>query len=1195
MYYKFDEGPLGGALDNSVPDSTGNETFTKFLDPCDPGSALVYGASNPVVNTAAGYSADFLSAGLYRDGTGAGDPLVLDGYQYTVECWINPHVLVDPGGGLDIRDHGVTLVGRVGPIEDEDEAGENDWWGLELSLQAGAIFVHRGREFRRDNMFVYSGRNTIMVGEWHHLAGVFDLSDPEASMKIYVDGQLKASSLRPAANPPDANSLPISIGFRRIDTGGRAGDYFEGMIDEVRISNYALDPAEFLLVPGPEWARSPNPANGERRVDPNIVLSWMPGSKTQDVDGHDVYFGTDYDDVFTATSSDPEFVDSVDVNSFDPLGPAALGFGTRYYWRIDEVNDAEPNIWKGVVWSFTVQSEVDDPNMILWYKLDETSGNQAFDSSGHDYFGDIDGPDEGPNWDPNDGEGGSLIFDNDTAIHVPGGMLGNVLNGVSIAVWLKDAYSGGDNWLFDSASAGDIDMQLAVPDGDGVVYWRVGNDSNDVLTWHMGRAGFNPATLEGWHHWAFTKGECVPEMTIYFDGEAVESNDVTDNTLTFLRDTPSRIGTEGDSDSIFEGRVDDFMVFDYPLSESDVIKLFRRGDLERAWAPDPRNGQREVNRNSQLSWRPGDTATHHDVYLGTDFDDVNDADTLGSAYKPPRLALGTETYNPGGLELDTTYYWRIDEVSGLDIWKGKVWSFTVAGYLIVDNMESYDAVPGSGNEIYDTWDDGFSNWTGSQIALEYGTNATLHGGEQSMKFGYNNAIAYYKYSEIDANTTGPRPGNLDIGKNWTEAGVRALTLFFYGKADNDANERMYVALEDSLARIDVVRHGDLGESMGDVEQEEWHQWDVALTDFDAGGVDLNDVNKVRVGFGDRDNPVAGGSGLVYLDDIRLYRPKCVPWLARPAADFSNNCIVDMADVAMMAEDWLLSDIDLGAATAPGAPVLHYAFEDTSGTTVTDSEGGYTGTFFTDMTTAPAEIGPRVEAGGKSGNSFHFSSPPAELGYGGIKMPSTVFTDNGISQQITISVWIKNAHPDERPDGDAFMWEFRQWDNVSPDANERVLAVETDNDGDTYIFRDQSESVSYDLDWQRHTGWKHYAFVRDDSNLALYVNGVLEDISDSNGTPLATPQLLYLGISADRSPTSTEDMHDGFTGNVDDWKIFNYALSAAEVGHIASDGTGIVLMDSAYNIYDTESAGSRAINFRDYAVLLDSWLQKEYWP
>jgi hypothetical protein len=82
--------------------------------------------------------------------------------------------------------------------------------------------------------------------------------------------------------------------------------------------------------------------------------------------------------------------------------------------------------------------------------------------------------------------------------------------------------------------------------------------------------------------------------------------------------------------------------------------------------------------------------------------------------------------------------------------------------------------------------------------------------------------------------------------------------------------------------------------------------------------------------------------------------------------------------------------------------------------------------------------------GRIGNSFHFWP---DLGTAGIMMPSTIFTDNAISQEITVSAWIRNAHINETPDSGAFMWEFRQWDYVSPDAGARVLAVEaSDNNG-----------------------------------------------------------------------------------------------------------------------------------------------------
>ncbi|MHC4363236.1 MAG: hypothetical protein ACYSTZ_10435, partial [Planctomycetota bacterium] len=57
-----------------------------------------------------------------------------------------------------------------------------------------------------------------------------------------------------------------------------------------------------------------------------------------------------------------------------------------------------------------------------------------------------------------------------------------------------------------------------------------------------------------------------------------------------------------------------------------------------------------------------------------------------------------------------------------------------------------------------------------------------------------------------------------------------------------------------------------------------------------------------IGFGNRNNPVPGGNGVVYFDDIRLYMPRCVAGLA-PAADFASDCIVDLKDLSILGSQW----------------------------------------------------------------------------------------------------------------------------------------------------------------------------------------------------------------------------------------------------------------------------------------------------
>jgi hypothetical protein len=141
------------------------------------------------------------------------------------------------------------------------------------------------------------------------------------------------------------------------DDGSGDGWYFEGMIDEVWILNVALTEAELSGFVGKPWpfASGPSPADGAFNMDTWATLSWRPSNLAVT---HDVYFGVNFDDVdsgaegtLQGNQATTEFI--VGFPGF-PV-PEGLVPGTTYYWRIDEVNEAEPNSpWKGNVWSFAI-------------------------------------------------------------------------------------------------------------------------------------------------------------------------------------------------------------------------------------------------------------------------------------------------------------------------------------------------------------------------------------------------------------------------------------------------------------------------------------------------------------------------------------------------------------------------------------------------------------------------------------------------------------------------------------------------------------------------------------------------------------------------------------------------------------------------------------------------------------------------
>jgi len=295
------------------------------------------------------------------------------------------------------------------------------------------------------------------------------------------------------------------------------------------------------------------------------------------------------------------------------------------------------------------------------------------------------------------------------------------------------------------------------------------------------------------------------------------------------------------------------------VDESDIFETYKGSvwsfTTEGAVTSlEPANGAVDVTQTPTLIWMPGVFADTHEVYFGTDSTSL---ELKGSGN------LGSESFEPGQLEWNTTYYWRIDEVNNANAdspWTGPLWSFTTANFLIVDDMESYNDInegePGS-NRIYLAWIDGFENpaVNGSVVGNlnpPIAEQTIVHSGFQSMPMSYDNAVG-----KSEATLT------LTSNRNWTVNGVNTLTIWFRGEAANAA-EPLYVALNGS-----AVVTNDTPDA---AQITSWTQWNIDLTRFVDQGVNLPIVNSITLGLGNRNNPIASGSGMMYFDDIRLYAP-----------------------------------------------------------------------------------------------------------------------------------------------------------------------------------------------------------------------------------------------------------------------------------------------------------------------------------
>jgi len=348
---------------------------------------------------------------------------------------------------------------------------------------------------------------------------------------------------------------------------------------------------------------------------------------------------------------------------------------------------------------------------------------------------------------------------------------------------------------------------------------------------------------------SWTAGYGAKLHTVYFGDNFDEVSNATggsaQGTLTYTPGTLKFAKT-------YYWRVDEFDVVE--THKGDVWSFTTEGAVG---SPEPANGAVDVTQTPILTWSHGVYADSHQVYFGADKEAVKNADTSSPELKGSGN-LGSESYDAGNLEWDTTYYWRIDEANSANAdspWTGPLWSFTTANFLIIDDMESYndlDPADPDSNRIFNAWIDGFDNPYANPPFAE---QIIVHSGNQSMPFEYNNAVG-----KSEATLT------LTSNRDWTVKGVDTLTIWYIGNAANAA-ETMYVVLNGNAA---VSSDNPEAAQAGT-----WTAWNIDLQAFADQGVNLANVSSITVGVGNRANPVAGGSGMLYFDDIRLHPPELV--------------------------------------------------------------------------------------------------------------------------------------------------------------------------------------------------------------------------------------------------------------------------------------------------------------------------------
>jgi len=435
----------------------------------------------------------------------------------------------------------------------------------------------------------------------------------------------------------------------------------------------------------------------------------------------------------------------------------------------------------GLVLGLTLTSAANaqDPNLLGWWKLDESSGNIAYDSSGNLNDGVFVGV-GGPQW-ASGYAGGAVWLDGvDDFIEVPHNDSLLPDTEVTVMAWINTPRytgAGGSSWQALITKGNTPRVYSFYTESAGVLHFSIGPEGSFI-----GSVSTDQVPLNEWVH--------VCAMVIngghlyYINGEPSAADNGGAGTVIPTGNTATvRIGNAPENNS-FLGKMDDVRVYNGALSQEEIKLIMVSGLRAEATRPNPDNGAQEVPRNTLLSWKEGRYSVTRNVYFGTDFNDVNEASVSDPRGVLVAEGLGDITFDPLGadlLEYNTIYYWRVEEINDLDPnspWKGAVWSFTTANFIVVDDFEDYnDYEP---HRIFDTWEDGFDTITnGATVGYpepdfdageHFVETAIVRSGKQSMPYFYDNDN---KYSEAVMRLSGS-------DSNWTRDSVISLSLWFKG-------------------------------------------------------------------------------------------------------------------------------------------------------------------------------------------------------------------------------------------------------------------------------------------------------------------------------------------------------------------------------------------------------------------------------
>ena len=764
--------------------------------------------------------------------------------------------------------------------------------------------------------------------QWHHVGWVYD-----GTMNyIYVDGELDASE--PSTGQITVSSYPLFIGNNSQNTDR----YWNGLIDDVMIFNRALSQEEIQAIMQSSagafpTASNPSPEDGTLYLDTWVTLSWKAGDFAV---SHDVYMGDNFDDVNDGTGD--TFRGNQDL-LFYVVGfpgyayPDGLVNGTTYYWRIDEVNDANASSpWKGDVWSFTVPpktayypdpaegAESVDLNVVLSWtagfnaKLHIVYIGENFDEVNNATGGLSQGitnytPDslklaKTYYWrvDELDGtethKGEVWSFTTEGAVSGPNPADGAVDVKPSVVLgWVAGTVAASHEVYFGTDADAVANATTTSPEYKGPK--ALGEESidpgkltlNTVYYWRIDEVN-GASTDSPWagNVWSFTTGD-------FFVIDDFEIYDTNDNQIWYAWHDGLGYGAPG-VDPYFAGNgtgaaVGDETTASYteetiihgglqsmPISYDNNKQGFSKYSEVEYTLTDQRDLTEEGVTNLSLWFRgnPASVGSFTEGPIGTytmtasGSDIWNDADEFHYAYKT-LTGVGSMVARVESVE-NTNSWAKAGVMIRESLDPGSIHATMVVTPAqgvsfqrrIIADATSTSANSVAGDEVAPYWIKIERDIAGNFTAY-HSTNGsawTMQGAPENIQMGANVYIGLAVTSHDAAQTCQAVFTNVTttgtVSPQWVNQDI--------GIASNDA-EPLYVALSNSAGAPAVIVNDDPAAATIDT----WTEWVIPLQAFADQGINLTNVDRIAIGLGTQGNmTVPGGSGKMFIDDIRLTQP-----------------------------------------------------------------------------------------------------------------------------------------------------------------------------------------------------------------------------------------------------------------------------------------------------------------------------------